>query len=211
MSARSISRPAIGSLGIDDNAPSLTEAEKAATVADLLKARSGIFHAALYETPRMARLRPPRGSHPPEFWYYNNWDFNALGTIYERAVGHSCSTAFDEKIARPIGMQDYQPSDGEYVRGRRPIMPLIHSHERARSARFALLYPTAAAGRTASSSPRMGSREHAVLRRRLYRSRAGPRLWLHVVDRVSARHGAPTVRCRRERSRRWGPRDSMPS
>ncbi len=88
----------IGSLGIDDNAPSLTEAEKAATVADLLKARSGIFHAALYETPGMARLRPPRGSHSPgTFWYYNNWDFNALGTIYERAVGQSIFTAFDEK------------------------------------------------------------------------------------------------------------------
>src|SRR3954451_21239600 len=96
----------IGSLDIDDNAPSLTEAEKAATVADLLKARSGIFHAALYETPGMARLRPPRGSHPPgTFWYYNNWE-NALGTIYERAVGQSVFTAFDEKIARPIGMQD---------------------------------------------------------------------------------------------------------
>ena len=35
----------IGSLGIDDNAPSLTPIEKTATVGDLLKARSGIYHA----------------------------------------------------------------------------------------------------------------------------------------------------------------------
>ena len=37
-------------LGIDDNAPSLTAIEKKATVADLLKARSGVYHPALYET-----------------------------------------------------------------------------------------------------------------------------------------------------------------
>jgi CubicO group peptidase (beta-lactamase class C family) len=132
----------LGSLGIDDNAPSLTEAEKAATVADLLKARSGIYHAALYETPAMARLRPPRGSHPPGmFWYYNNWDFNALGTIYERAVGQSVFSAFNEKIARPIGMQDYQPSDGEYVKGAASDHAAYPIRMSARDlARFALLY-----------------------------------------------------------------------
>jgi CubicO group peptidase (beta-lactamase class C family) len=135
-------KASIGSLGIDDNAPGLTEAEKAATVGDLLKARSGIFHAALYETPGMARLRPPRGSHPPgTFWYYNNWDFNALGTIYERAVGQSVFTAFDEKIARPIGMQDYRPGDGEYVRGAASDHPAYPIRMSARDlARFALLY-----------------------------------------------------------------------
>jgi CubicO group peptidase (beta-lactamase class C family) len=132
----------LGNLGIDDNAPSLTEAEKAATVADLLKARSGIYHAALYETPAMARLRPPRGSHPPGmFWYYNNWDFNALGTIYERAVGQSVFSAFNEKIARPIGMQDYQPSDGEYVKGAASDHAAYPIRMSARDlARFALLY-----------------------------------------------------------------------
>jgi CubicO group peptidase (beta-lactamase class C family) len=132
----------LGGLGIDDNAPGLTEAEKAATVGDLLKARSGVFHAALYETPGMARLRPPRGSHPPgAFWYYNNWDFNALGTIYERAVGQSVFTAFDEKIARPIGMQDYRPGDGEYVRGAASDHAAYPIRMSARDlARFALLY-----------------------------------------------------------------------
>jgi len=39
-------------LGIDDNEPSLTPEEKQARVIDLLKARSGIYHAALYETPQ---------------------------------------------------------------------------------------------------------------------------------------------------------------
>ena len=57
-------------LGIDDNAPSLTPDEKQATVADLLEARSGVYHGANYETLKMAALKPPRGSHPHgTFWY----------------------------------------------------------------------------------------------------------------------------------------------
>ena len=130
------------SLGIDDNAPSLTALEKTATVADLLKARSGIYHPALYETPGMAKRRPARGSHPPgNFWYYNNWDFNALGTIYERATGEWIFTALQGKIAQPIGMHDYQPSDGEYIRGPASDHPAYPIRMSARDlARFALLY-----------------------------------------------------------------------
>ena len=50
----------IGALGIDDNEPSLTSEEKTATVRDLLQARSGVYHSALYETAEMAARRPPR-------------------------------------------------------------------------------------------------------------------------------------------------------
>jgi CubicO group peptidase (beta-lactamase class C family) len=133
---------AMDSLGIDDNAPSLTPTEKTATVGDLLKARSGIYHPALYETAGAARLRPPRGSHPPgAFWYYNNWDFNAVGTIYERATGETIFSAFAQRIALPIGMQDYQSSDGEYVRGAASEHPAYPIRMSARDlARFALLY-----------------------------------------------------------------------
>jgi CubicO group peptidase (beta-lactamase class C family) len=132
----------LAQLGIDDNTPGLTEEEKSATVADLIKARSGIYHPALYETPGMARRRPPRFSHAPgTFWYYNNWDFNALGTIYERATAQSIFTAFDQQIARPIGMQDYQPGDGSYVRGDASNHPAYPIRMSARDlARFALLY-----------------------------------------------------------------------
>src|SRR5258708_35658747 len=42
---------ALKQLGTDDNEPSLTPEEKQARVIDLLKARSGIYHAALDETP----------------------------------------------------------------------------------------------------------------------------------------------------------------
>ena len=132
----------IGALGIDDCEPSLTAEEKTATVRDLLQARSDIYHAALYETPGMAALRPPRFSHKPgTFWYYNNWDFNALGTIYERAVNSSIFDSFEREIARPIGMQDYQPSDGKYFTGPASVHAAYPIRMSARDlARFALLY-----------------------------------------------------------------------
>jgi CubicO group peptidase (beta-lactamase class C family) len=129
-------------LGIDDNPPALTEIEKGATVRELLEARSGVYHSALYETPGMAKARPPRGSHAPgTFWYYNNWDFNVLGTIYEHTTGTSIFDALDRKIAKPIGMQDYRPPDGSYVRGAASIHPAYPIRMSARDlARFALLY-----------------------------------------------------------------------
>ncbi len=132
----------LGQLGIDDNPPSLTEVEKTAAVRLLLEARSGVYHPALYETPAMAKARPPRGSHPPgTFWYYNNWDFNALGTIYERATGTGIYDALDRQIARPIGMQDYRPSDGTYFTGADSIHRAYPIRMSTRDlARFCLLY-----------------------------------------------------------------------
>jgi len=132
----------LSDLGIDDSPPALTEAEKGATVRQLLEARSGVYHAAVYETPGMAKLRPPRGSHAPgTFWYYNNWDFNVLGTIYEHATGAGIFEAFYRQIAKPIGMQDYKPADGSYVRGAASIHPAYAIRMSARDlARFALLY-----------------------------------------------------------------------
>src|SRR5262249_32987515 len=73
----------LAGLGIDDRAPSLSDVERQATIRDLLMARSGIYHPAAYEAPDQKTRRPPRGSHTPgSFWYYNNWDFKALGFIY---------------------------------------------------------------------------------------------------------------------------------
>jgi CubicO group peptidase (beta-lactamase class C family) len=132
----------MGQLGIDDNPPSLTAAEKQATVRQLLEARSGIYHGANYETPGMAALRPVRGSHPPgTYWYYNNWDFNALGAIYEHAVATAIFTAFDRQIARPIGMQDFDPAKCRYAGGPNSIYPAYLFFASARDlARFGLLY-----------------------------------------------------------------------
>jgi CubicO group peptidase (beta-lactamase class C family) len=129
-------------LGIDDEAPSLSPTEKQATVREMLEARSGVYHAAAYETDRMAEERPSRGSHlPGEFWYYNNWDFNTLGYIYEHATGMTIFDAFYRQIAKPIGMQDFTSNDGHYVTIPESRFPAYLFDMSARDfARFALLY-----------------------------------------------------------------------
>jgi CubicO group peptidase (beta-lactamase class C family) len=103
-------------LNIDDIPPSLTAAEKQATIRDLLMSRSGVYHDAAGEHQTMIDARPERGSHPPgTFFYYNNWDFNALGTIFERVTGKKIFEAFSEDIAERIGMEDFTPQDCTYV------------------------------------------------------------------------------------------------
>jgi len=105
----------LAELKIDD-VGGLTAAEKQAKVVDLLMSRSGVYHSALYETAGNRRRKPERGSHSPgQFFYYNNWDFNALGTIYEKTTGMEIGDAFELEIARPLQMQDFRPSDVDYL------------------------------------------------------------------------------------------------
>jgi CubicO group peptidase (beta-lactamase class C family) len=131
----------MGELGIDDNEPSLTAEEKKATLHDLLKARSGIYHPALYETAGMKAARPKRWSHAPgTFWYYNNWDFNVAGVIFERAVKNSIFREFKTQVAEPIGMEDYRVDDGQYVTGADSVYAAYPFRLTARDmARFGLL------------------------------------------------------------------------
>lgn len=132
----------LGDLGIDDNEPGLTQAERQARVRDLLTSRSGVYHAAAYEVFSNALARPKRGSHAPgEFFYYNNWDFNALGTIYEQQTKEDIYTAFQNQIATPLGMQDFRKEDGRYHRqsGSRHAAYLFDMSARD-LARFGLLY-----------------------------------------------------------------------
>ncbi len=129
-------------LGIDDLAPGLTHAEKRATVADLLTSRSGVYHPALGEVPAMQQARPPRASHPPgTFWYYNNWDFNALGTIFEQETGTRIFEAFEQRIAGPLHMQDFIARDGTYMTGSASVHRVYALRMSTRDlARFGLLY-----------------------------------------------------------------------
>ena len=133
----------LGELNIDDIPPSLTAAEKKATVRDLLLSRSGVYHEAAGEAQSMVDARPERGSHPPgTFFYYNNWDFNALGTIFERITRKKIFEAFYEEIAHPIGMQDFSPADGTYKYERdKSEHPAYFFRMSTRDlARFGLLY-----------------------------------------------------------------------
>ena len=127
-------------LNIDDK-QKLTDTEKMATVFDLLKARSGIYHPAAYETKAMKSKRPARGSYfPNRYYYYNNWDFNALGTIFEQETEEKIFEAFKKRIADSIGMQ-FVPEDGKYIKERASLHAAYPFWMNARDrARFGLLY-----------------------------------------------------------------------
>jgi len=105
----------LADLGIDDRPPRLTLDEKQATILDLLKARSGVYHGAAAESGNMKRKRPYRGEFSAgEHWYYNNWDFNVLGTIFERQTDMTIGQAFKEWLADPLEMQDFRLEDVHY-------------------------------------------------------------------------------------------------
>ena len=96
----------LAQIGIDD-VGGITPAEKQATVLNLITARSGIYHPASNSGDDLASA-PPRGSQKPGAYYlYSNWDFNALGTIFEKETGVDIYDAFEAELAKPLGMQDF--------------------------------------------------------------------------------------------------------
>lgn len=104
----------LAELGIDDLEP-LTDDEKQARVIDLLRARSGVYHPAAKEPRDMSESRPARASHAPgTHWWYNNWDFNTLLTIFEQTSETRVFEEFQRRLARPLGMQDFRLRDGYY-------------------------------------------------------------------------------------------------
>jgi len=129
------------SLGIED-IDSLSSIEKQAKVSDLLKARSGVYHPAAYETKKMRNKRPSRGSHLPNtFYYYNNWDFNVLGTIFEQESSEDIFEAFYKHIAKPINMKDFYIDDGKHIKEKVSLHSAYEFNMSARDrARFGLLY-----------------------------------------------------------------------
>ena len=101
----------LADLGIDDLQP-LTAEEKKARLIDLLHARSGVYHPSADAPSDQQEALPPRGSHPPDtFWFYNNWDFNVSGALLEKVGGKPLGVLFDEWIAKPTGMEDFTPED----------------------------------------------------------------------------------------------------
>lgn len=113
------------------------------SIRDLLLSRSGVYHEAAGEHQTMIDARPERGSHARgTFFYYNNWDFNALGTIFEQTTGKRIFAAFNEDIAKRIGMEDFSPRDCSYVFERsKSEHPAYFFRMSTRDmARFGLLY-----------------------------------------------------------------------
>ncbi len=96
-------------LGINDYQP-LTDVESRATIRHLLQARSGVYIPTASETSAMKAKRPSRGQYlPGEHWYYNNWDFNVLGEIYQRITGKDLFMAVQKQIAKPLRWRDFDP------------------------------------------------------------------------------------------------------
>ena len=99
----------LAELKIDD-VGGLSASEKEATIADLLAARSGVYHPASNPGDNLADA-PSRGSQKHgTYFLYSNWDFNTLGTIFEQETGQSIYDALARDLASPLGMQDFDRS-----------------------------------------------------------------------------------------------------
>ena len=91
----------------------------------------------------MKTSRPKRDSHAPgEFFFYNNWDFNTLGPILERATGKRVADEFRSRIVGPLGMEDFRPQDAsEQLEPSNSIHPAYAFRISVRDlARFGQLY-----------------------------------------------------------------------
>jgi CubicO group peptidase (beta-lactamase class C family) len=99
----------IGDLGLTDFG-GLLPTELNATIENLLTSTSGVYHPAGSPGSDQSSV-PPRGSNKPgTYFYYNNWDFNVAGAVFERLTGKTVFDAFRDELSGPLGMQDYQPS-----------------------------------------------------------------------------------------------------
>lgn len=105
-----------GAIGLDrtladlciDDKDRLTDAEKSATVRQLLQARSGIYHPSAYWSKASLESLPPRGTYSPgEVFRYNNWDFNALGSVFNSCVKKSVFDCLQQDLAGPLQFEDF--------------------------------------------------------------------------------------------------------
>ena len=121
----------LADLKIDD-VQGLLPAEKDATVLDLLSARSGVYHEAANAActgcgSTMGDPPGPRGTveHGTHF-LYNNWDFNALGTIFEQQTGMDIYDAFAKDFAAPLGLEDFDRAQQRKSTNRRSLHAAYH-------------------------------------------------------------------------------------
>ena len=109
----------IGELGIQDYEPPLSALNLTASVADIFRSRSGIYHSAHYEVGGWKRAREELSqiayqqtgepSFPPgQVWVYNNWDFNAAGEVVSRISDTPIEDLIANRVAAPLKMQDFE-------------------------------------------------------------------------------------------------------
>jgi CubicO group peptidase (beta-lactamase class C family) len=92
-------------VGLDDVQPFLP-IEKHATLLNLLTARSGIYLNS--GNASLTDQSPRRGAQYPGIYFqYQNWDFNAAGTAFEKLTGRDIYDALESDLAKPLGFQDW--------------------------------------------------------------------------------------------------------
>jgi CubicO group peptidase (beta-lactamase class C family) len=176
-------------IGIDDT-EKLTEQEQSATIQDLLKARSGVYIPAFGEAQSMKDARPARGSHPHNtFFYYNNWDFNVLGSIFQKEIGVSLFEAFEESLAKPLEMEDFRLFDGRFWRDStlQTMYPKYDIKMSARDlARFGVLYCNDGIWNRAQILSKNWITEsftpYSTMDHRTYKESYGYLWWIQVLD-----------------------------
>lgn len=108
----------LAELGINDNPIPLTPLQQQAKVLYLIKSTSGINHPAAAESGLLEGDKDKRLGHKPNppgtVWAYNNWDYNALTTIFEQETGLTIYEAFNKGIAEPLQMQDFNEQSVSY-------------------------------------------------------------------------------------------------
>jgi len=104
----------LGEININDR-NQLNDMELSTPLKYLLSASSGIYLPAAYEEPAH-KNKPDRGTHKPgEHFQYNNWDFNALSTIFKKSTGEDVFEAFENQIAKPLQMEHFSVDDTYYL------------------------------------------------------------------------------------------------
>ncbi len=97
----------LAELKIDESTP-LTNQEKTATIKHLLMFKSGIYLPSQGEHDSQITDRPKRESYKPgDYFFSNNFDANALGTIFMQETGISIGKFMEEHLAIPMGLQDF--------------------------------------------------------------------------------------------------------
>jgi CubicO group peptidase (beta-lactamase class C family) len=98
-------------LGLAEPGKPFLPSEKNATLEQLLAGRSGIYLLPDDVPPTkdlIVASQPHRGSeYPGMYFHYNDWDFNAAGTAFEKLTGKNIYDALQTDLAEPIQMQDF--------------------------------------------------------------------------------------------------------
>lgn len=98
-------------LGLEEPGKPFLDSEKNATLEQLLAGRSGIYLLPNDVPPTRDLIiasQPHRGSEfPGMYFHYNDWDFDAAGTAFEKLTGKNIYDALQTDLAEPIGMQDF--------------------------------------------------------------------------------------------------------